>query len=48
MDFVGFHVRSFLLSVHANTKFKLFGHLQFKLLFFFNVLPFQGPIFKQH
>ena len=34
MDCVGFHVRSFLLFVHANTKFKLFGHLQFKSLFF--------------
>ena len=31
--FVGFHVRSFLLFVHANAKFKLFGHLQFNLLF---------------
>ena len=34
MGFVGFHVRIFLFFVHANAKFKLFGHLQFKLLFF--------------
>ena len=33
MGFVGFHVRIFLFFVHANAKFKLFGHLQFKLRF---------------